>query len=149
MKTLYTLHDSPFGPCIIGGNAEGICELSFVDASNEARTRALPTGEFFSGDTSLPLNIQGTSFQLKVWDALLKIPKGQTRSYAEIASVVGSPKAVRAVGTACGKNKIALLIPCHRVLGSKGKLGGYRWGTERKRAILDWEATLDRVIIKA
>ncbi|MEK9159344.1 MAG: methylated-DNA--[protein]-cysteine S-methyltransferase [Patescibacteria group bacterium] len=135
MKITRSIYQSPFGPCLIGMNKEGICELSFVDEVGAA----LPEHSLFRGETPT-LSIQGTPFQMKVWEALLKIPKGQTRSYADIARSVGSPKAVRAVGTACGKNKIAFLIPCHRVLASSGKLGGYRWGLDRKKAMLDWEA---------
>jgi AraC family transcriptional regulator of adaptative response/methylated-DNA-[protein]-cysteine methyltransferase len=83
--------------------------------------------------------MKGTDFQKKVWDALREIPWGTTLTYADIAEAVGKPKAVRAVGTACGKNSIAFLIPCHRVVTSDGKLGGYRWGIERKKKMLEWE----------
>jgi AraC family transcriptional regulator of adaptative response/methylated-DNA-[protein]-cysteine methyltransferase len=87
----------------------------------------------------VPLDLQGTSFQQRVWRALSKIPFGRTVSYAELARVVESPNAVRAVGSACGANPVALLVPCHRVLRSDGDLGGYRWGLERKRTLLDAE----------
>ena len=140
----YTTYDSPFGACRIGTNDEGICELSFVDEP----TQSLAKSELFDEAALPPLSFTGTPFQMKVWKALLQIPKGQTRSYAEIARAVGSPKAVRAVGSACGKNKIAFLIPCHRVLASSGKLGGYRWGLERKKTMLAWEAAIDTATIK-
>jgi AraC family transcriptional regulator of adaptative response/methylated-DNA-[protein]-cysteine methyltransferase len=84
----------------------------------------------------LPLDIQGTAFQARVWRALQKIPLGKTASYTEIAAALGQPRAVRAVAQACAANKLALLVPCHRVIRSDGDLGGYRWGLERKRALL-------------
>jgi AraC family transcriptional regulator of adaptative response/methylated-DNA-[protein]-cysteine methyltransferase len=84
----------------------------------------------------LPLDIQGTAFQARVWRALQKIPLGKTASYTEIAAALGQPKAVRAVAQACAANKLALIVPCHRVIRSDGDLGGYRWGVKRKRALL-------------
>jgi AraC family transcriptional regulator of adaptative response/methylated-DNA-[protein]-cysteine methyltransferase len=87
----------------------------------------------------LPLDVQGTAFQHRVWDMLRQIPAGQTWTYGQLAEAIGSPKAVRAVGTACGANRLAVVIPCHRVIGSTGKLTGYRWGVERKRVLLDRE----------
>jgi AraC family transcriptional regulator, regulatory protein of adaptative response / methylated-DNA-[protein]-cysteine methyltransferase len=87
----------------------------------------------------LPLDIAGTAFQERVWQALRRIPPGTTATYAEIARVIGAPRAVRAVGAACGANRLALAIPCHRVLRGDGALGGYRWGVQRKRALLDRE----------
>jgi AraC family transcriptional regulator, regulatory protein of adaptative response / methylated-DNA-[protein]-cysteine methyltransferase len=88
----------------------------------------------------LPLDIQGTSFQTLVWSYLRQIPRGETRSYAELARALGRPRAARAVASACARNRIALLIPCHRVIRGSGALGGYRWGLARKRALLDQEA---------
>ena len=88
----------------------------------------------------LPLDIRGTVFQQRVWQALMHIPPGQTTSYAEIAARLGSPRAVRAVAGACAANKLALAIPCHRVVRSDGGLSGYRWGIERKRRLIDAEA---------
>lgn len=85
------------------------------------------------------LLIKGTHFQINVWKALMAIPEGQTSNYAAIAKAAGSPKAVRAAGTACGRNPIAYLIPCHRVLTSAGGLGGYRWGADRKKVMLALE----------
>lgn len=85
---------------------------------------------------ALPLDIKGTAFQQRVWAALRDIPAGETATYAEIACRIGKPKAVRAVGAACGANPVAVVVPCHRVVGSDGKLTGYRWGVERKRALL-------------
>ena len=89
---------------------------------------------------NLPLDIQGTAFQQRVWQALQAIPPGTTVSYAEIAQQIDRPKAVRAVATACAANTLAVVIPCHRVVRSDGALSGYRWGIERKRALLEREA---------
>lgn len=88
----------------------------------------------------LPLDIQGTAFQRRVWLALQDIPSGSTASYAEIAARIGNPKAARAVAQACASNHLAVAVPCHRVVRSNGDLGGYRWGIDRKRAILEREA---------
>ena len=88
----------------------------------------------------LPLDIQATAFQQRVWQALRAIPYGETRAYAELAAEIGSPKATRAVARACATNPVALIIPCHRVIGSDGRLSGYRWGIDRKRALLEREA---------
>jgi AraC family transcriptional regulator of adaptative response/methylated-DNA-[protein]-cysteine methyltransferase len=89
----------------------------------------------------LPLDVRGTAFQQRVWQALREIPPGTTASYAEIAQRIGSPKSVRAVAQACGANAIAVAIPCHRVVRSDGSLSGYRWGVERKSALLEREAS--------
>jgi len=86
------------------------------------------------------VDIGGTAFQRRVWDALRAIPSGETRSYAEVARAIGAPRATRAVAQACGANPVALVIPCHRVVRSDGGLGGFRWGIERKRALLEREA---------
>lgn len=90
----------------------------------------------------LPLDIQGTAFQMKVWNYLRRIPYGKVRSYAEVARAIGKPAAVRAVGSACGANPVALVVPCHRVIRGDGALGGYRWGLERKRTLLDRERAM-------
>lgn len=92
---------------------------------------------------ALPLDIQATAFQARVWQALMAIPRGQTISYAGLAKAIGAPKAARAVGTACGANPLALLIPCHRAVGANGSLSGYRWGLRRKRQLLAAEASED------
>ena len=96
---------------------------------------------YLEGDDAviLPLKLQGTDFQRRVWNELRKIPHGETRSYAEIARAIGSPNASRAVGSACGKNRHGLYIPCHRVLGSSGKLGGFYWGLDKKQDLLAYE----------
>jgi AraC family transcriptional regulator of adaptative response/methylated-DNA-[protein]-cysteine methyltransferase len=92
----------------------------------------------------LPLDLRATAFQMRVWEALRRIPAGETRSYREVAAALGSPKAVRAVAGACAANPAALLVPCHRVVGSDGKLTGYRWGVARKQQLLDLEAKQQR-----
>ncbi|WP_114417889.1 methylated-DNA--[protein]-cysteine S-methyltransferase [Marinospirillum perlucidum] len=91
---------------------------------------------------SLPLDLQGTAFQKAVWEALLTIPAGQTRSYSQLAEQVGQPAAVRAVASACGANPVALLVPCHRVVRKDGGLGGYRWGLDMKRRLLQREGAI-------
>lgn len=88
----------------------------------------------------LPLDVRGTAFQQRVWRALQQIPAGTTASYADIAQRIGSPKSVRAVAQACGANALAVAIPCHRVVRSDGGVSGYRWGVERKRALLERES---------
>jgi AraC family transcriptional regulator, regulatory protein of adaptative response / methylated-DNA-[protein]-cysteine methyltransferase len=161
----YGIHQSPFGWCLIATSARGIAKVSFLESGLEREALrslrdAWPKGSFLRDDAatlryakaifstvrrkSLRLALSGTNFQIKVWEALLSIPEGQAASYADIARVVGSPNAVRAVGAACGKNPIAFLIPCHRVLTSGGGLGGYKWGTSRKAAMLAWEAARTR-----
>ena len=91
----------------------------------------------------LPLDMRGTAFQIKVWQCLMRIKAGDTLNYAEVAAQIGAPKAARAVGTACAKNRIAVLIPCHRVLRSDGQLGGYRWGLMRKKRLLAKDSGLE------
>lgn len=159
---LYGIHPSPFGHCLIAATKRGVCHVAFMDTRSdedalqvikekwpEALVRKDQKGtkvladKIFAhrrGAKPVHLLIKGTNFQIKVWEALLAIPQGQTSTYAAIAKAIGKSKAVRAVGTACGKNAIGLLIPCHRVLASSGSLGGYRWGLARKRALLAREA---------
>lgn len=165
----YGFGKSPFGWCLIGDARGKICHLSFTDVKNEGSARRIIKSEWpaarlarddaragffaekiFSGSRGdgkrkkikprIPLMLRGTSFQMKVWKALLAIPEGKTATYADIARAAGSPKAFRAAGAACGKNAIAFLIPCHRVLASSGAVGGYRWGIRRKQAMLAREA---------
>jgi AraC family transcriptional regulator of adaptative response/methylated-DNA-[protein]-cysteine methyltransferase len=162
----YASADTALGRMMIGATDRGVCFVQFGD-SDEALRKAL-AGEYpraalmpMSADrradfdewmrelarrieggsaaVGLPLDIRGTAFQLKVWKALLEIPRGAVASYAEIARQVGEPRAVRAVANACASNRIAILIPCHRVIRGDGSLGGYRWGLARKRALIDRE----------
>jgi AraC family transcriptional regulator of adaptative response/methylated-DNA-[protein]-cysteine methyltransferase len=101
--------------------------------------RVVDAVESPASGSDLPLDLQGTDFQRAVWDALRAIPAGTTSTYAAIASRIGRPRAVRAVGLACGANHVAVLVPCHRVVRGDGALSGYRWGVERKRALLERE----------
>jgi AraC family transcriptional regulator, regulatory protein of adaptative response / methylated-DNA-[protein]-cysteine methyltransferase len=158
----YGFHESPFGLALIGVTDRGICWLSFMQADEEPRT-ALEnmkthwhnsifneddglTGKFAGQifnhadiKQSLHVFVKGTNFQIKVWEALLKIPMGSVTTYQTIASHVKSPKAVQAVGSAVGSNHIAYLIPCHRVIRKDGILGEYRWSASRKKSIIGWE----------
>jgi len=109
-----------------------------LDAEIEAMAQACR--ESPAALLDLPLDLRATAFQMRVWESLRRIPAGETRSYREVAAALGNPKAVRAVARACASNPAALLVPCHRVVGSDGQLTGYRWGVERKRKILDMEA---------
>lgn len=152
--------DSPFGPAIVMGTGKGICGMGFaaemgVDGAFEDLLHRWPRAEFvedpmalrpwvlaaFGGDgQATPLHLIGAPFQIKVWEALMRIPSGHVTTYGEIAGSIGHPKAVRAVGTAVGRNPISFLIPCHRALRRDGNLGGYHWGLPVKRAILAWES---------
>ena len=102
--------------------------------------------EYFSGERKifdLDFEFSGTEFQKSVWNELLKIPFGKTKTYGEIAKAIGKPKAARAVGSACGKNPLAIIVPCHRVLGMNGKITGFAWGTEIKEWLLGYEAKME------
>ncbi|WP_138484952.1 methylated-DNA--[protein]-cysteine S-methyltransferase [Dyadobacter bucti] len=163
LDIFYGFHDTPFGECFLAVTARGICAMAFVDATTKDEQLILlakkwhyasikpdvsVTGKYiariFQGDSNsvekLPLLVQGTNFQLKVWEALLNIPNGAVTTYQQIARSIGNPGAVRAVGTAVGDNPIAYLIPCHRVIRKEGVLGEYRWGSLRKKALIGWEA---------
>lgn len=157
LKIDYGFHGSPFGTILIGLTRRGICFLSFVDGKEDVHEleEKWPNAELtrnqnstrevaetlFSEDRKgkIPLLLMGTPFQLKVWEALLKIPEGQLRSYADIAQAIDSPKSSRAVGTAIGDNALAWLIPCHRVIRSTGEFSHYRWKPVRKKAMIAWE----------
>lgn len=139
---------TPFGICAISFWEGGICELIFIHHSEEftlpyERKDELAISfieKLFSDDTSeITLVLQGTDFQVSVWKALLSIPYGTTCSYHELAAHMQSPRATRAVASAIAKNKIALLIPCHRVILANGSIGQYRWGAELKETLLKWE----------
>ncbi len=164
MTIRYGIHPSPFGDCFIAITGKGICTLSFPagrgigEAIGQLRNDwqeakriedAKTTGDTMErifdspprGD-AIPLHafVKGTNFQVKVWEALVRIPPGFAVSYEDVAARIGDPKAVRAVGTAVGRNPVALLIPCHRVIRKTGAFGNYGGGTARKKAILAWEA---------
>lgn len=163
LEILYGMHDSPFGKCFIGLTNRGVCRLSFIsDADLEAELvflgekwpkaiikKNLPaTGQtvdaIFARCAELatkPLKIllKGSNFQIKVWDALLRIPAGCLTTYGNIAKVLGMSGAARAVGGAVGANPVAYLVPCHRVIRKLGAFGGYAYGPARKKAIIGWE----------
>ena len=156
------ISDTPFGKMLIAQTEKGIVQLSFFEtneaASYEQFARDWPDAAFkrhdgFASDIarqiskphptlSLSLHLQGTDFQLKVWKALLDIRSGKTLTYSQLAEIIGKPSSARAVGNAVGKNRIAYLIPCHRVIREDGSIGGYRWGTSRKSKILAWEKSV-------
>jgi len=154
--------DSPFGLALVMGTQRGICGIAFsaetgAEAAMEDLTSRWPRAAFSEDPDMLrpwvtqafaettqdgekaPLYLIGAPFQIKVWEALLRIPSGQVTSYSEIARSIGHPKAVRAVGTAVGRNPVSWLIPCHRALRKSGALGGYHWGLPVKRALLAYE----------
>lgn len=163
----YATAHSSLGKVLVAATGKGICAVLLGDdgkvlvADLKAR---FPKAAIAEGDKSfqgtmqtvienvetpkkrfeLPLDVQGTAFQHKVWKALCQIPPGETLSYAEIAKKIGQPGSVRAVATACAANPVAILIPCHRVVRSDGALSGYRWGIERKRSLLDKETAAHR-----
>lgn len=161
-RVTYALTDTSLGRMLVAATDKGVCALRFgedevllevlkaefsaaelredalsltslIEAVNAYLEGTLPTLE-------LPLDVQATDFQKRVWEALQRIPYGETRSYAELAEMIGQPSAVRAVARACATNPVALSIPCHRIVRSSGELSGYRWGVERKRKILEQEA---------
>ena len=150
---------SPFGPVIAMGTDRGICGMGFMAERGDDETyndlaRRWPNATFHKDPDAIrhwvdaalslkgeaKLHMIGAPFQLKVWEALLRIPSGHVTTYSEIAQSIGSPRAVRAVGTAVGKNPVSWLIPCHRALRKSGALGGYHWGLPVKRALLAWES---------
>ncbi len=166
--------DTPFGPAVAMGTEQGLCALGFAAEQGEETVRADLAARWpaativedadalrpwveaaFGGQPrdATRLHLIGAPFQIKVWEALLAIPSGQVTTYGGIARAIGHPKAVRAVGTAVGRNPVSWLIPCHRALRGTGALGGYHWGLPVKRAMLAWESaqaeggesTLDRL----
>jgi AraC family transcriptional regulator, regulatory protein of adaptative response / methylated-DNA-[protein]-cysteine methyltransferase len=162
----YAVRDTQFGMLLMAATARGVCLVEFGDSSAnlEQRLRAeFPAATIVPAHEAarepidawmdaldahivhgaprpeLPLDLRGTAFQIKVWRFLLSVKPGRVVSYGELADGIGHPNAVRAVGSACGANRIAVLVPCHRALRADGSLGGYRWGLERKRVLLDQE----------
>jgi AraC family transcriptional regulator of adaptative response/methylated-DNA-[protein]-cysteine methyltransferase len=159
----YSFAESPFGDIIVASTTKGICYIAFADDREFALSELndqFPNAVYhqfadiiqqnglfiFQKDWSklsdIKLHLKGTDFQLKVWDALLKIPMGGLNTYASIAQKINSPQANRAVGSAIGANPVAFLIPCHRVIRSSGETGQYHWGANRKSAIIGWEAAM-------
>ena len=158
MPHVHAIIPSPIGALTLLANDRGLAALLWEnddparvklehgrkdDRHPVLREAARQLDAYFAGRLrafDLPLDFTGTAFQKAVWAALLTIPFGQTRSYGQIARQIGKPKAVRAVGAACGANPLAVVIPCHRVVRTDGTLSGYRWGVERKRTLLAREA---------
>ncbi len=150
----WTVADTSLGPMLVAATDKGLCRVSF-DEDDAALHERFPRAEIVSGgaaladlaacvvaavesperDRDLPIDVRGTAFQEAVWQALRDIPAGETRSYGELAAAAGSPNAVRAAGTACGANQVAVVIPCHRAQRADGSLGGYAYGLDRKRVL--------------
>jgi AraC family transcriptional regulator of adaptative response/methylated-DNA-[protein]-cysteine methyltransferase len=158
----FTVVASPLGRLLVATTERGVCRLAL--GSDDAAMERELRDEFSAADVvrdddalhdtitevlrridgavpqrSLPLDVRGTAFQQQIWRELVCIPRGETRSYQEVAEAVGKPRAARAVGNACGSNPVAIVVPCHRVVASDGGLGGYGWGLDRKRVLLDNE----------
>jgi AraC family transcriptional regulator, regulatory protein of adaptative response / methylated-DNA-[protein]-cysteine methyltransferase len=160
----YGFHSSPFGDALVVATERGLAGLAFADPGEKARAlddmrRRWPRAQFredaaraaglarrifhsrlWKQDRPLRIVMIGTDFEVRVWETLLKIPMGRVTTYSDIATKIHAPKAARAVGAAVGKNPIAFVVPCHRVIGKCGDLTGYHWGLTRKRAMLGWEA---------
>ncbi len=157
----WAIAETSLGKMLLAATNKGICRLSFDEGEADLRCR-FPSANLQPADAAfdrllegairavdhpsqmpeLPLDVQGTAFQQAVWQELQRIPAGETRTYAQIAVAIGKPKAVRAAGTANGANRVAVLIPCHRVIGTDGTLRGYAYGNERKRKLLEQEGAL-------
>lgn len=162
----YGFHATPFGEAVVLATSRGVAGVAFVDEdAGQSRTEALadmtlrwPAAAFiedgsrtaphaarifdprlWQAETPVRLVLIGTDFEIRVWEALLKIPMGRAVTYADIARHLGQPTAARAVGSAVGRNPISFVVPCHRVLRGDGSLGGYHWGLTRKRALIGWE----------
>ncbi|HEX3387350.1 MAG TPA: methylated-DNA--[protein]-cysteine S-methyltransferase [Mucilaginibacter sp.] len=157
----YSFAESPFGIILVGSTSKGICYLAFADDKEKAFMELqaqFPNARYYqmvdhiqqeamfifqkdwSKLSNIKLHLKGTSFQLKVWEALLKIPMGGLETYGSLAREIQLPNASRAVGSAVGDNPVAFLIPCHRVIRSTGEFGQYHWGSTRKSAMIGWEA---------
>lgn len=157
LRISYDMYKCVFGDIFIASTQKGICHVAFtsiMDEGLEYLQHRFPRATFTQGslpihtqvlasfvqnNQKIPLHITGTAFQLKVWEALLKIPTGKLTTYGHIAKAIEHPKAYRAVGSAVGDNPVAYLIPCHRVIQSSGALGNYHWGSEKKSAMIGWE----------
>ena len=156
----YGFHESPFGESLVAMTDRGLCALAFVQDDDREhlldelrkrwpnadliespnQTRSVSRAVFGDSGGQVTLFLKGTNFQIRVWEALLRVPSGHAVTYEDIARNIGHPTAVRAVGAAVGQNPIAYLIPCHRVLRKSGVFGEYHWGSTRKKALLGWES---------
>ena len=164
LQIWYGIHETLFGMCLIATTATGICNLYFLNATVKKTAEDMLHAEWINATiicdqqltkeichrifdpvcvniSPLVLNVKGTNFQIQVWRALLKVAFASVSTYQDVAESIACPTAARAVGNAIGKNPVGYLIPCHRVIRSSGKLGGYRWGLERKKLLLEWEAS--------
>lgn len=162
MRISHTVVGSPLGRLLLAATGRGVCAVALGTSAaglQRALRRAFPSADIRRDDAGLrpwaqrlldhvggrradldlPLDVTATAFQSRVWDAVRAIPFGQTRSYKQIATAIGRPRAVRAVARACAANPAAVVIPCHRVVREDGRIGGYRWGARRKRALLAYE----------
>ncbi len=147
----YSIVDSALGRLLVAGTQRGDYPRATIRVANPNRHEDSRSGhwadalaDYIAGSSKMPtppMDIRGTPFQFAVWEQLLAIPAGETRSYSEIARRIGRPRAIRAVGTANGANPVSIIIPCHRAIRASGHLGGYRWGLERKRLLLEMEAS--------
>jgi AraC family transcriptional regulator of adaptative response/methylated-DNA-[protein]-cysteine methyltransferase len=158
----YAVADSPLGPLLVGATSRGICSIGFADSEEEllaelqarfpkAETKRMDRELEYAVEaviasmsesvraSGLPFDVRATAFQMRVWRELQMIPRGETRTYSEVAEALGAPSSVRAVASAIANNPLAVLVPCHRVIGKDGTLTGYRWGVERKRTLLERE----------
>ncbi len=147
----YDTLESPLGQILLAATERGLSAVAFTDDAPEQRANAITDqakhqlqAYFDAGlrDFTVPIDVQGTAFQRQVWRALARIPFGQTRAYRDVAEQIGNPKAVRAVGLANGKNPVAIIVPCHRVIGADGCLTGYASGVDRKAWLLNHEGAL-------
>ena len=157
----YSFAETPFGDILVASTTKGICHMAFADNEQEALAvlrKNFPNAQYkqmvdriqqnalyiFTKDwknlSKIKLHLKGTAFQVKVWEAILKIPMGKLSTYGAIAEQLQNPKASQAVGSAVGNNPVAFLIPCHRVIQSSGAFGQYHWGSNRKTAMIGWEA---------
>ncbi len=160
---VFTVSPSPLGALIVATTARGVCWIALgaeAVALEEGLRREFPAADAIARDddalapvvaevlrridgelpsAELPLDVRGTAFQLRVWQELQRIPRGETRSYGEVAAAVGAPGGARAVGAACGSNPVSVVVPCHRVVTASGGLGGYAWGVDAKQSLLERE----------
>jgi AraC family transcriptional regulator of adaptative response/methylated-DNA-[protein]-cysteine methyltransferase len=156
----YGFEETLFGKMLIASTSKGICYLSFGEdedvmlselkvifpqATYRRASDRFQEAILRKSEGPVNLHVKGTDFQWKVWNVLLTIPLGQKEVYGDIAGKLNMPKSSRTVGTAVGNNPVSFLIPCHRVIRATGELGGYHWGVERKRKMLEWEASLTKV----
>jgi len=162
MKVTFTVTESPFGRLLLAATMQGVCSVMIGDSETDLinhlrdrfpmaqierddahlRLQVKKLFDYLNGQVphaDLPLDVQGTAFQMRVWEELRRIPRGQRISYGELARRIDKPKAIRAVARACATNPVAIITPCHRVVGKNGDMTGYRWGIETKRLLLEKE----------